>query len=68
MKIKYEDSNKQDQKEKLSKLQTTKFNGSIINWVRLWYQFEKEVDKCKHFVSNQQLHLSAQFVNKSTKN
>ena len=54
-------------KKKLSALHITKFNGSNINCVRLWYQFEKKLGKCKHYVSNQQVHLLAQFTNKSTK-
>jgi hypothetical protein len=39
----------QDQKAKLPKLQITRFDGTIIDWVRFWEQFEEEIDKCKQY-------------------
>ena len=37
------------QKAKLPKLQISKFDGSVIDWVRFWEQFETEIDKCSSY-------------------
>jgi hypothetical protein len=38
-----------EQKEKLLKLEITKFDSTIIDWVRFWEQFNEEIDKCKYY-------------------
>ena len=41
----------QQMKAKLPKLQLAKFDRTITDWVRFWEQFEKEIDKSKHYAA-----------------
>ena len=38
-------------KAKLPKLQISKFDGSFIDWLRFWQQFEEEIDKCTNYAA-----------------
>ena len=41
----------EQQKARLPKLQMSKFDGSVVDWVRFWEQFETEIDKCSSYVA-----------------
>ena len=41
----------EQQKAKLSKLQMSKFDGTVIDWVQFWEKFQEEIDKSKHYAA-----------------
>ena len=41
----------EQQKPKVSKLHVSKFDGTVTDWVQFWEQFEKKIDKCKHYAA-----------------
>jgi hypothetical protein len=57
-----------EQKEKLPKLEITKFDSTIIDWVRFWEQFNEEIDKCKYYAPITKFFLPTRTFNSTTQN
>lgn len=41
----------EQQKVKLPKLQISKFDGTVTDWVQFWKKFEEKINKCKHYTA-----------------